>query len=63
MEVSAYLLTLRGGIDNLFDKWPAFGGVNRAAVIANGQLPGGSYNATQYDVLGRRFYLGAGYKF
>lgn len=56
-------LTIRGGIDNLFDKWPAFSGINRAAVIANGTLPGGSYNATQYDVLGRRFYIGAGYKF
>jgi iron complex outermembrane receptor protein len=55
--------TIRFGIDNLFDTWPQFGGVNRAAVIANGQLPGGSYNASQYDVLGRRFYLGASYKF
>lgn len=56
-------LNFRFGVDNLFDTWPVFGGVNRAAVIANGQLPGGSYNASQYDVLGRRFYLGASYKF
>lgn len=54
---------LRFGVDNLFDTWPAFSGVNRAAVIANGQLPGGSYNASQYDVIGRRFYIGASYKF
>ncbi len=55
--------TIRFGVDNLFDKWPGFGGVNRAAIVANGQLPGGSYNASQYDVIGRRFYLGANYKF
>ena len=56
-------LNVRFGIDNLFDKAPPFGGVNRAAIVANGQLPGGGYNSSQYDVIGRRFYSGASYKF
>jgi outer membrane receptor protein involved in Fe transport len=56
-------LNVRFGVDNLFDKAPPFGGVNRAAIVANGQLPGGGYNSSQYDVIGRRFYMGASYKF
>ena len=53
----------RFGVDNLFDTAPPFGGVNRVANAANGQLSGGGYNSGQYDVLGRRFYIGASYKF
>jgi iron complex outermembrane recepter protein len=56
-------LVIRGGVDNLFDTAPPFGGVNRSSNPANGQLPGGGYNSGQYDVLGRRFYVGTSYKF
>ncbi len=53
----------RFGIDNLFDKWPPLGGLNLANNPVLGQLPGSSYNSSQYDVIGRRFYIGASYKF
>jgi len=54
------------GIDNLFDKAPPITGYNSAPVA--GQLAGGAIGAsgTQgsfYDVLGRRFYMNAKFKF
>jgi len=57
--------TLRAGVDNLFDKSPPLTGINTAntSPATNGQLSGGSYNATYYDTLGRRFYVGANMKF
>jgi outer membrane receptor protein involved in Fe transport len=55
--------TLRYGIDNLFNKQPPLIGRNLANVgNPGGQLIGGTYDPTQYDVLGRRFYIGANFK-
>lgn len=54
-------VSFRMGVDNLFNKAPPLFGVNTAP--AAGNLAGGSYNATYYDVMGRRFYLGANFKF
>jgi outer membrane receptor protein involved in Fe transport len=55
--------TLRWGIDNLFNKQPPLIGRNLANVgNPGGQLIGGTYDPTQYDVLGRRFYIGANFK-
>ncbi|MEO0063461.1 MAG: hypothetical protein RLZZ08_2021, partial [Pseudomonadota bacterium] len=53
--------SVRFGVDNLFDKAPAFGGVN--SVASGLTLPGGSYNTTNYDALGRRYYVGVTTKF
>jgi outer membrane receptor for ferrienterochelin and colicin len=53
--------TLRFGVDNLFDKAPVFGNVNPNPVGA--QLPGGTLNVTNYDSLGRRYYIGLRTKF
>ena len=58
-------VTFRAGVDNLFNKAPPLTGVNTANTdpATTGQLPGGGYNAQYYDVLGRRFYVGANMKF
>jgi outer membrane receptor protein involved in Fe transport len=58
-------VTFRAGVDNLFDKSPPLTGINTANATpeVDGLLPGGSYNATYYDTLGRRFYVGANMKF
>jgi len=53
--------TFRFGIDNLFNKAPPLFGVNTNP--AAGTLAGGSYNAAYYDVIGRRFFIGANFKF
>ncbi|HWK41619.1 MAG TPA: TonB-dependent receptor, partial [Croceibacterium sp.] len=53
--------SFRLGVDNLFNKAPPLFGVNTAPT--GGNLSGGSYNASYYDVMGRRFYLGANFKF
>ncbi len=57
--------TLRAGVENLLDKDPPLTGINTANTqpAVDGQLPGGTYNATYYDTLGRRFYIGANMKF
>ena len=49
---------VRIGVDNLFDKTPPLIAVDTAADPANGQLPGGRFDAGNYDVLGRRYYVG-----
>ncbi|WP_404711993.1 TonB-dependent receptor domain-containing protein [Sphingomonas sp. MMS24-J13] len=54
-------LTVRFGVDNLFDKAPPIVEYNTAA--AAGTLPGGSFNNYFYDLNGRRFFLGANVKF
>ena len=54
-------VSFRFGVDNLFNKAPPLFGVNTAPSAGN--LAGGSYNASYYDVMGRRFYLGANFKF
>ncbi|MGX7895187.1 TonB-dependent receptor domain-containing protein [Tsuneonella sp. HG222] len=56
-------LTMRFGVDNLFDKAPLFGNTNPVANPAAFQLSGGGVNVTNYDALGRRFYLGFNAKF
>jgi outer membrane receptor protein involved in Fe transport len=53
--------TVRFGIDNLFDKAPPIYNINSANTPGSGLLPGGVIN-TAYDVLGRRFYVGASIK-
>jgi outer membrane receptor protein involved in Fe transport len=52
---------IRFGIDNLFDRAPPLGGINSAPPA--GSVAGGSYNTNFYDVIGRRFFLGATFKF
>ncbi len=56
-------VTLRFGVDNLFDKAPLFGNSNPLADPAFFQLPGGNLNVNNYDALGRRFFLGANLRF
>ncbi|HZV19894.1 MAG TPA: TonB-dependent receptor [Sphingobium sp.] len=53
--------TFRFGVDNLFNKAPPLFNVNSAPTAGN--LAGGSYNATYYDIIGRRFFIGANFKF
>jgi len=52
----------RWGVDNLFDKAPPLGGVNLNA-DGRSALHGGTYDTGQYDVLGRRFFVGATFDF
>ncbi len=54
---------MRIGAENLFNKAPPIGNVNTTANLALGQLPGGAFNASFYDLSGRRFYLGINAKF
>jgi len=54
--------SIRFGIDNLFDKAPPLIAYDTSAIPAQGRLPGGRYDAGNYDVLGRRFYIGASIK-
>jgi iron complex outermembrane receptor protein len=54
-------LVFRFGVENLLDKAPPLGNINTAPTAGN--LSGGAYNAQFYDVLGRRFYIGAKAKF
>lgn len=50
-------MTLRAGIDNLFDKSPLIVGANPGAP-SGGDTNSDQTNASYYDVLGRRFYVG-----
>ena len=52
--------TLRFGVDNLFNKAPPLTNYDPGAILPT--LPGGSFNPGFYDVLGRRFYIGAKFK-
>lgn len=54
---------LRFGVDNLFDRAPPLMSVDTSADPAAGRLPGGRYDAGNYDVLGRRYYIGASFDF
>jgi iron complex outermembrane receptor protein len=54
-------IVIRFGVDNLFDKAPPLTTYNPQAVLPT--LPGGSYSSGYYDVLGRRFFIGAKFKF
>jgi len=55
-------ITLRAGIDNLFDRDPPVADRNPANQGTNA-LIGGLVAGNVYDVLGRRFYIGAKAKF
>lgn len=52
------MLEIRGGVDNLFDKQPP-----RVGVISGTTAAAGQTDTTAYDVLGRRFYVGAKLRF
>ena len=56
-------IAIRGGIDNLFDKSPPYVGYFTNDVLGDGVARFGRaaspYDASNYDVLGRRFYIGA----
>ena len=56
---------LRFGVDNLFNKAPPISGTNTAntSPATTGQLPGGTIQSAYYDTMGRRFYMGANFKF
>lgn len=60
-------VTLRGGIDNLFNKRPPYVGYYIDDVVGDGTPRFGRaanpYNAGQYDVLGRRFFVGVNVNF
>lgn len=56
-------VTIRFGVDNLFDKAPLFGNANPLANPAAFQLSGGMLNVNNYDAMGRRFFLGANLRF
>jgi len=56
-------VNLRFGIDNLFDKAPPLIAYDMAADPADGQLPGGRFDAGNYDVLGRRYYMAVNISF
>ena len=55
-------VSFRWGVDNLFDKAPPIIGVN---LNSDGltTLRGGTYDSGNYDVLGRRFFIGATFDF
>jgi len=57
---------LRFGVDNLFDKAPPLTEVNTAppaGTLAGGALGGIAVGNLGYDILGRRYYVGAKFKF
>ena len=58
--LGSYTLTdnlwLRFGVENIFDKAPPVVGLNPNDVTG---MYGGSFNSTNYDTRGRRFYFGA----
>jgi outer membrane receptor protein involved in Fe transport len=55
-------IRLRAGVDNLFNRQPAIVGAVTNPNAATGQVSGGGYSFFQ-DQLGRRFSLGANFKF
>ncbi|HEY6816938.1 MAG TPA: TonB-dependent receptor, partial [Croceibacterium sp.] len=56
-------LNFRFGIDNLLDEAPPLIAVDASVVAGDGRLAGGRYDAGNYDVLGRRFYVGVNVSF
>ena len=68
---SSYQVTedigIRFGVDNLFNKAPPLGNhnpnVTAATAAQNGQLQGGGFLTGFHDTNGRRFYLGANFRF
>lgn len=66
---SSYALTdnvgLRFGVDNLFNRAPPLSGINPANTnpAGTGNVPGGNIPTGFYDDNGRRYYVGANFKF
>jgi outer membrane receptor protein involved in Fe transport len=58
-------VTVRFGVDNLFNKRPPLSGQNLANTqpTVTGNVPGGAYRDEFYDILGRRLYVGANIRF
>ena len=58
-------VTIRFGVDNLFNKRPPLVGINPANTnpLGTGNLLGGNIGTGFYDDNGRRFYLGANVRF
>jgi len=56
-------VNFRFGIDNLFDKDPPLIAYDTSVVAGDGRLSGGRYDAGNYDVLGRRYYVGVTVEF
>ncbi|MGZ5791562.1 MAG: TonB-dependent receptor domain-containing protein [Croceibacterium sp.] len=56
-------VTIRLGVDNLFNRAPPLTGYNPNFDNSAGTIRGGSYNSQFYDTQGRRFYIGANAKF
>jgi len=58
--------SIRIGVDNLFDKAPPLTEVNSAppaGTVAGGAVGGAAAGNLMYDILGRRYYIGATFKF
>jgi outer membrane receptor protein involved in Fe transport len=55
--------TLRWGVDNLFNKAPPLVEYNASSTGLANSIGGNPFNAYFYDMNGRRFYLGASFKF
>jgi outer membrane receptor protein involved in Fe transport len=58
--------SIRLGVDNLFDKAPPLTEVNSlppAGTVAGGAVGGSAAGNLMYDILGRRYYIGATFKF
>jgi len=51
-------VTLRFGVENLFNEEPPLTNYDPARAETDG-MTGGGFNAQNYDTVGRRFYLGA----
>jgi outer membrane receptor protein involved in Fe transport len=56
-------VNLRFGIDNLFDKAPPLIAYDTGADPSDGVLPGGRFDAGNYDVLGRRYFAAVNVSF
>lgn len=55
--------TVRWGIDNLLDKAPPLTEYNASSTGLANSIGGNPYNSYFYDLNGRRFYVGASFKF
>ncbi|MEJ0038032.1 MAG: TonB-dependent receptor [Gammaproteobacteria bacterium] len=57
--------TLRGGVDNLFDRQPVLVGANWVPTAAGSGVTSatGTTDVSNYDIIGRRYYLGFNAKF
>ena len=58
-------VNIRFGVENLLNERPPLVGVNTGnnQPTVNGLTPGGDYNPSFYDINGRRFYVGANFRF